>query len=75
MGGFILAMVVATLSGFWARSIAVSKGYSSAFFWLGFIFPIVGVVVAACLTDNQEYYYKEIVALLRQIEKNQAGKA
>lgn len=50
--GFVIGLVIALLFGFWAMSIAQRKGYSGGFFWLGFFFPLVGVIIAACLSDK-----------------------
>lgn len=44
-----IALVIACLFGVWARAIAVSKGYSGGFFWLGFFFLLIGVIIAAYL--------------------------
>ena len=56
MDGAVLffALVFALAFGAWTRSIAVKKGYSGGFFWLGFFFPLIGVIIAACLTDQSE---------------------
>ncbi len=48
----LFALGSALAFGAWTRSIAVKKGYSGGFFVLGFFFLLIGVFVAACLTDK-----------------------
>ena len=49
---FFILLIVAVLFGIWTFYIAVNKGYSAGFFWLGFFFPLIGVIIAASLTDK-----------------------
>lgn len=48
----LFALGAALAFGAWTRSIATKKGYPGSFFWLGFFFQLIGVIIAACLTDK-----------------------
>lgn len=50
----IVAIIVGIICANVSQSIAKQKGYedSKTYFWLGLLLGIIGVVIAACLTDK-----------------------
>jgi uncharacterized membrane protein len=50
----IVSLFVCILCGKAAESMASQKGYENTrlYFWLGFFFSVIGIIVAACLTDK-----------------------
>lgn len=51
--GFIIWLLVVLLLGAWSASICQKKGIQYGF-WLGFLFSLVGVLIAAVLPPNEE---------------------
>jgi len=53
---FILHLALSCLIGYFTHKIATDKGYYSAgYFWLGFFLGMIGIIIAACLTDQRQY--------------------
>lgn len=50
----ISGLILAAISGAITYAIATKKGYAKGFFWLGFFFPLIGMIIAACLTDKTQ---------------------
>lgn len=58
-----IILVIAIIFGIVCKNIAKDKGYSEiGFFFLGFFFPIIGLIIALCLNDKNaqnEIYMKQ----------------
>jgi uncharacterized membrane protein YeaQ/YmgE (transglycosylase-associated protein family)/membrane protease subunit (stomatin/prohibitin family) len=53
----VIYLVVGCLIGYFAQRIAKDKGYySGGYFWLGFFLGLIGIVIAACLSDQNKHY-------------------
>ena len=50
----IVGLIVGFICGKVSESIAAQKGYDNTgtYFWLGFFLGVIGVVIAACLSDK-----------------------
>ncbi len=57
--GLIIGLVICLVFGSLASGIAERKGYSTGgFFLLGFLFGLIGLVIALCMPDIQGYEEK-----------------
>lgn len=59
-GWYIAAFIIAIVCGIGTRAIAKDKGRSeSVYFWVGFFFCLIGLIIVACLPDRFKQYQKE----------------
>ena len=47
----VLVPIFAFIFGLVTMSIATSKGRSAGWFWMGFFFDIIGIIIISCLPD------------------------
>lgn len=63
----IMYIAVSCLMGFFTRKIASDKGHDSiGYFWLGFFLEVIGIIIAACLSDQRQ----QVVYVQQQDDRN-----
>ena len=67
-----VTILLSIIFGLICRKIAISKGHSSGYFWLGFFFDIIGIIITSCIPNlNKEKEEKnQYKALQRQNQLN-----
>lgn len=76
MWGYVIGMIIwSIIWGCAARAIVVNKGYddeSTKYFWLGFFFAFIAVIVAACRPQYQrgDYSQSQLSLLSREAEEH-----
>ena len=63
----VIYLVIGSIIGYFTQKIAKGKGhYSAGYFWLGFFLGLIGIIIAACLSDQRQQFSPQYPAYAAQ---------